>query len=219
METLIPTDYQKSIVVGLLFGDGYLYKNGRLQVEQSKNNQDYVIWLHKQLENLASGKISHVTRVHSKSKKKSYSCRFYTKSVWADLESIFYTRGAVDRKRKKIVPRNLEQLLNPTVLAIWFMDDGGKSQSTVKGAYINATSFSQQEQLEIQKAFLHVFGLKINIHRAGGNNQYNFYIPADSYWRFYKIVFPIMKLVPSMIYKLSIIKSLGLISPLVPWWA
>ena len=106
-------------------------------------------------------------------------------------------------KRRKVVPKNIEQLFNPIVLAIWFMDDGGKAQSTPKAAYINATSFSHEERLQIQKAFSHVFQLKINIHKAGGQNQYNFYIPADSYWPFYKIVYPLMMLVPSMTYKLS----------------
>ena len=85
------------------------------------------------------------------------------------------------------------------------MDDGGKSQSTPKAAYINATSFSPEEHVQIKNAFLNVFELKINIHKAGGNNQFNFYIPAESYSPFYKIVYPIIRLVPSMTYKLSII--------------
>ena len=204
MDMLLPTDHQKSIVIGLLLGDGYLYKNGRLQVEQSKEHEEYVIWLHSQLANLTSGEISPVTRVHPKTKRESFSCRFYSKTLFQDLESIFYT--TVGGKRKKVVPKNLEQLLNPTVLAIWFMDDGGKSQSTPKAAYINATSFSHEERLQIQKAFLQVFELNISIHKAGGNNQYNFYIPANSYWPFHKIVYPLMMLVPSMTYKLSILQ-------------
>ena len=63
----------------------------------------------------------------------------------------------------KIVPKNYEQLLNPILLAVWFMDDGGKSQSTPKAAYINATSFSPEERVQIKKAFLNVFELEINI--------------------------------------------------------
>lgn len=78
------------------------------------------------------------------------------------------------------------------------MDDGGKSQSTPKAAYGNATSFSPEEQMQIRKAFFNVFQLKINIHKAGGNNQFNFYIPAESYFPFYEIVYPLIKLVASM---------------------
>ena len=52
-------------------------------------------------------------------------------------------------KRKKIVPINLEAILDPVVLAIWFMDDGGKAQNTPKAAYINATSFTETERMQI----------------------------------------------------------------------
>ena len=207
------TQYKKSIVIGLLLGDGYLYPGGRLQVEQSIKNEEYLNWLYIQLQDLASGPISSVTRIHPKTKKCSYSRRFYTKSLFQDLESIFYmsTTGTGRIKRKKIVPKNLKQFLDPIVLAIWFMDDGGKSQSTPEGAYINATSFSQQERVEIQEAFLRVLNLKINIQKAGGNNQYNSYIPANSYDTFFQIVYPLMKFVPSMLYKLStILQSLNI---------
>ena len=176
-----------------------------MQVEQAAKQQEYVVWLHNQLNSLVSGNISQVRRVHSKTKKESFSCRFYTKKVFTELGSIFYTPEGTKTKRKKILPDNFEQLLNPIVLAIWFMDDGGKSQSTPKAAYINATSFSPEERVQIKKAFLSVFKLKINIHKAGGNNQFNFYIPAESYFPFYDIVYPIIRLVPSMTYKLSII--------------
>ena len=32
--------------------------------------------------------------------------------------------------------------MNPIALAVWFMDDGGKAQNTVRAFYINATSFN-----------------------------------------------------------------------------
>lgn len=98
---------------------------------------------------------------------------------------------------------NLEQLLDPIVLAIWFMDDGGKAQNTPKGAYINATSFTYQERVQIQQSFQNVFNLQITIQKAGGNKQYNFYIPANSYTQFYTLVSPTVLLVPTMMYKLA----------------
>jgi len=70
------------------------------------------------------------------------------------------------------------------------MDDGGKAQNTPRAAYINVTNFTSSERFLLQKAVLNVFGFKINIQKAGGNNQYNFYIPASSYERFYDIVSP-----------------------------
>jgi hypothetical protein len=198
---IFPTKHQHSIVIGHILGDGYLYKDGRLQVEQARSHEQYVLWLFDQLYSLVSGPISSVKRTHPKTKKESFSCRFYTKKIFLDLEAIFY-RNSFGTKRKKIVPTNLETLLDPVVLAIWFLDDGGKAQNTPKAAYINATSFSEAERTQIQTAFLNVFNLKINIQKAGGNNQWNFYIPTNSYDRFYMLVYPTVSLIPSMMYKL-----------------
>lgn len=83
------------------------------------------------------------------------------------------------------------------------MDDGGKAQNTPRAFYINATSFNKKERIWLQKALENVFGLKINIQKVGGNNQYNFYIPAASYDRFYQLVSPTVSLIPEMGYKLG----------------
>lgn len=83
------------------------------------------------------------------------------------------------------------------------MDDGGKAQNTRRAFYINATSFNDLERVLLQKAFQNVFGLKINIHKAGGNNQYNFYIPAAESEKFYQLVLPTVSSIPEMGYKLG----------------
>lgn len=194
------TSYQRSIVIRTILGDGYLYKDRRLQVEQSLQHQAYLKWLHAQLTTI-SGTISYVERTHPKNGKISKSCRFFTKKVFQDLQNVFYAE--IHGKKTKIIPKNLEQLLDPIVLAVWFMDDGGKAQNTPKGAYINATSFTHQERVQIQQVFQNVFNLKITIQKAGGNKQYNFYIPANSYTQFYTLVSPTVLLVPTMMYKLA----------------
>ena len=86
--------------------------------------------------------------------------------------------------------------MNPIALAVWFMDDGGKAQNTVRAFYINATSFNYSERILLQKVLQNVFNLKINIQKAGGNNQYNFYVPAAEYDKFYKLVSPTVLLIP-----------------------
>ena len=199
----IVTDYQKSIVFGYVLGDGYLYENGRLQVEQGSDQEEFVCWLYNQLGNVVSGEVKAVPKTQSVTKKQSYARRFYTKTVFQDFVSLFYIPGI---ERRKILPKNFEQFLDATVLAIWFMCDGTKYLSGKKGAYINATSFSEQEHSQIQQALKNVFGLTITIHKAGfsqsGNRQYNFYVTAGSYDKFYGIVYPIVSQVPSMLYKL-----------------
>lgn len=197
---------QQSIVTGLLLGDGYLYKNGRLQVEQSMKKEQYLKWLYSELSNLSGILRLKVERKHPKTGVSSFSCRFYTQKCFTNLESLFYSkpsRLSSLKKRRKIVPNQIEELLNPIALAVWFMDDGGKAQNTVRAFYINATSFNDSERILLQKALKTVFGLKINIQKAGGNNQYNFYIPAAEYEKFYQLVLPTVSLIPEMGYKLG----------------
>lgn len=194
------SSFQRSIVIGIILGDGYLYKDGRLQVEQSLARKPYVKWLHAQLSNI-SGNLSYAERTHPKTGNVSKSCRFYSKKLFHNLESVFYQQ--INGKRTKVLPKNLEEFLDPIVLAIWFMDDGGKAQNTPRGAYINASAFTAEEQRQVIEAFQSVFNLKIRTHKAGGNNQSNFYIPADSYTDFYNLVYPIISQVPSMLYKLA----------------
>lgn len=194
------SDLQNSICIGHVLGDGYLYKDGRLQVEQALKNKNYVQWSYAILSTIASGNISTASRIHPKTNKISYSCRFYTKKVFQEIESLFYTQ--TENGRKKIIPADLKDLLDPYVLAVWFMDDGGKAQNTPRAAYINVSCFTCKQHTQIQKALLDVFGLKVTIQKAGGNKQYNLYIPAGSYTLFHTLVYPIVKQVPDLMYKL-----------------
>lgn len=91
---------------------------------------------------------------------------------FTNLESIFYSKATSFKKRRKIVPNDIENFLNPIVLAVWFMDDGGKAQNTVRAFYINATSFNNSERILLQKALQNVFGLKINIQKAETNLRF-----------------------------------------------
>lgn len=192
---------QNSVCIGHVLGDGYLYKDERLQIQQASRNINYVKWSYTVLESLVSGKISNVARTHPKTGKNSYSCRFYTKKVFTKNESFFYIQ--TENGRKKIIPTNFQDLLDPCVLAVWFMDDGGKAQNTIRAAYINVTGFTCAQHTQIQKALMNVFGLKVTIQKAGGNKQYNVYIPAGSYTLFYNLVYPTIKQVPDMMYKLA----------------
>jgi hypothetical protein len=55
MSTKLPllTPRQESIAFGHVLGDGYLKKDGRLQVEQAQAKLSYVEWLHKEFSTIA----------------------------------------------------------------------------------------------------------------------------------------------------------------------
>ena len=71
--------------------------------------------------------------------------RFYTQCLpeITELFYRFYTNG------KKKVPDSL--VIDKLSLAVWFMDDGSKSRSSV---YLNTQQFSLEDQIKLQNILL-----------------------------------------------------------------
>lgn len=73
----------------------------------------------------------------------------------------------------KIVPSIIDQYLTPLALAIWIMDDGGKSGSGLKLA---TNSFSYSDCMLLTKVLYDNFNIKATVQKAGVSNQYHIYI-------------------------------------------
>lgn len=128
------TERQVSILLGKLLGDGSLRRktNTLLEINHSYKQKDYVFWLYNEFRDIVGAppilRISGVNRL---------SYRFTTLSV-PELNcyyDLFYQGG------QKVVPKSLR--LNPLSLAVWFMDDGSRSRSSV---YFNTQQFSVENQ-------------------------------------------------------------------------
>lgn len=197
---IAPTPFQRSVAVGTLLGDSYMTKRYALQIEHATQQAGYVEWKHSVFANVA-GKISDVRRTHSRTGVESTSKRFYTNRSFQDLEPLFYR--VEGKRRKKRVPPDARNMLDATALAVWYMDDGGKAQNTPKGAYINVTGFTEPERIVLRDAINDRFGLKAKLHSAGGNNQWNIYVPAESYDAFMEIVSPTVSQIPGILYKIG----------------
>lgn len=183
---------QEQLVIGTVLGDGYLYPNGRLQIEHQEKFKSYVLWKYKTLQSVVSGIPKRCVRFDKRTSKEYVSWRFYTKTVFQEYRNCFYPNG------KKVVPEEIFQLLvSPLALAVWFMDDGGRGAKTPKGLIISAAGFSSTEHILLKECLERNFKLIVNIHKNG-----QFYIPASSYECFYELVNPYI--VPSMRYKLPV---------------
>lgn len=111
------SEQQKSIIIGTLLGDGYIYKDKYggcyLEVKHSDIQRDYVFWLYEKLKNICPGK--------PKQRKDNNQWKFNTTTIkdLIELRNTFYPNG------KKIIPGNISEILvNSLSLAIWYMDDG-----------------------------------------------------------------------------------------------
>src|SRR5262249_52280898 len=122
------------------------------------------------------------------------SLRFYTKAVLKEFRNVFY------RDRKKIIPNELGDLLDPIATGVWFMDDGGRGARTPRGLVFNTSCYSEAEQIALQSIFAERFGVQVSIHKVGRGFQ--LYVRSKSFERFTSLISP--HIVPSMRYKLPI---------------
>jgi recombination protein RecA len=179
------TDNQRSIVVGSLLGDGSMRckTNALLEINHSSHQQGYVDWKYSQLENLV--------RTAPKLRRGNGSriaYRFTTLSLpqLTPIYREFYRDG------KKIVPK-LE--ITPLSLAVWFMDDGCKSRTSV---YLNTQQFEMASQLALTRMLHQQFNLKTTLNRD--KIYYRLRIAVASIGRFKQVVEPYV--LPEFRYKL-----------------
>jgi hypothetical protein len=106
---------QKDLLIGTLLGDGNLntgYKNFRLVIRHSLRQKNYVWRKYKLLKNwiLQKPKLSLQTN--------SIGFRTISHPQLTEYHQLFY------QNRRKIIPKFIGSLLNPFILAVWYMDDG-----------------------------------------------------------------------------------------------
>lgn len=189
---------QRELLVGLLLGDGHLEtqtdgRTYRLRVEHSEKQKEYLFWLYEQFKEWVpqepkkktrtDGRISYemVTVSHS-------AFRFYAHQYYVD--------------KKKGIPRLVHRWLTPVALAIWFMDDGSIKSSKHKTFNIHALGYSKKDLLRVQDVLERRFEITTALHKQR-NNSWRIYIPSESVEEFVTLVYPTMKHVPSMLYKLN----------------
>src|SRR3989344_1481374 len=197
-KTLKLTARQQDILVGLMLGDGhleqpYITPRARLKVEQRESVKEYVEWLYDNFQEWVRQSIR--TRVKSlKSTGKSY--RYYEFTTYAHPEflpyrQLFYPGG------KKVVPKNIEHMLTPLGLAVWFMDDGSIKSHECRGRIINTHSFTQNEVEQLCSVLGSKFQLQAWPRQQSDGVQ--IYISAKSADRLKEILTPYV--LPVMRYK------------------
>ena len=187
---------QHDIILGTLLGDGFLEKNGknfRLVIDHSLNQISYVKWLKSQLQDFKSSVVIK-KRFDSRVGKTYNHCILRTESsrLLDNYSEIVY-RG----KSKKMIPKNLPEIINGQILAIWIMDDGYK-RNDCNALRLNTQSFSYEEHKLIQKA-LQSISIESTIQRH--KNGFVIYIPSRSMNKIRETVNPYI--IPEMKYKIA----------------
>jgi hypothetical protein len=184
------TQFQKSVIIGSVLGDGYLRKlKGRtdafLEINHSMKAKDYVDWKYSVLKNISKSP----PRIRKIDEERT-AYRFFTcqHPELTKLYREFY------KDKKKIIPPKIN--LDRLILAVWFMDDGSKTKK--KDLYLNTQQFNIKDQKKLLFC-LRGLGIRARINRD--KKYYRIRIFKESIPTFVTLVTPFI--IPSMQYKIA----------------
>jgi len=185
------TQYQKSLIIGTMLGDGYLRiipgrSDAFLEVNHSFSQKQYVDWKFEKLKNICNSEPK--TRKGNGSR---IAYRFYTKQYpeLTEFYNNFYKNGY------KIVPNNLK--LDAVALSVWFMDDGSKCGNS--NFYLNTQQFDKNYQMKLLN-YLEKLDLRANLNRD--KNYYRVRFFSSSINKLKELLKE--NLIPSMYYKIGL---------------
>ncbi|HDH31586.1 MAG TPA: hypothetical protein ENH26_02315 [Candidatus Wolfebacteria bacterium] len=189
---------QRSIIIGMLLGDGHLetLNNGRtyrLKVEHSIKQKEYVKWLYEQFKDFTHQEPQ--ARIKNLKGKEFLSYGFTTYSI--GLFRFYAQQFYVDKK--KIMPKIIKKLLDPLSLAIWFMDDGSWKSNKHRTYIIHTLGYTKKELVLVKEVIEQKFGIIVGIHKQ--YNKWRLYVYSDSAKQFKNLIESYV--IPSMKYKLG----------------
>ena len=191
------TSRQKQILVGSLLGDAHIeipYRPnvGRLKIEHSYKQKDYVDWLYNEFKEWVRTPPNKRTKTSWDKKQINYCFTTYTHNELGVFAQRFY------KNKLKIIPKNLETDLTPLSLAIWYMDDGSVKSSRHKGIFLNTQAFSLRDIGRLQQVLKKRFSIDSSTRKD--KNGMQIYISSNSAERFIGAIKPYV--IISMVYKI-----------------
>lgn len=175
---------QQEVLIGCILGDAYISPLGKIRIEQSVKQREYIRWKFNELSSISypakPGEIIHV--LHGS--KEYHSVFFLLMQYFRVWRAIFYDG------KSKIFPSNLP--LSPLTLAVWYMDDGCW---TGKKCLISTESFKGKYREFMQEALRKQHGILTIV----GKNE-KLIIRKKSHAKFFSLIAP--HIIPSMKYKL-----------------
>ncbi|MEA2715231.1 MAG: hypothetical protein QOG91_259 [Candidatus Parcubacteria bacterium] len=183
------TQTQRSIIIGSVLGDGYLRivpkrKNAFLEINHTFHQKEYVDWKYSMLEPICrSGPVV----------RKGNGCRVAYRFTTRQSEEISEIYRRFYRDRRKFIPDDL--ILDPLMLAVWYMDDGSICGKSI---YLNTQQFDSEDQ---RKCILLLKMLNIESTLNRDKIYWRIRIRTASASGFFNLISPYVT--PSMQYKLS----------------
>lgn len=198
---------QKRLLIGMLIGDGTITNHPDYKIDHSESQLEYLNW---KLDLLNKAGIKNTGLKKYKSSagfnkgETVYRVRVSTNMTIKALRRSIY-------KPNKIITRRLLNWLTAREIAIWFMDDGSinvntsKQRSSIKHTILIATCVEQNVADMIVEYFKEVWNIQFRIFPEQGKKKLTYSIATTSEEeckKFNNLVYPYVKEVPSLLYKL-----------------
>jgi LAGLIDADG DNA endonuclease family len=196
-----------SILIGLMLGDGHLYKssptsNSRFEISFGKDRMLFANRIGKLFNEYSNTGIRVIPVKGTSFFSLKVNFRFKTKTlpIFNSYHNIFYEANNESWKYTKIVPHNILDLMDSTVLAYLIMTDGNfdKARNRVR-IYTNSYSKADVERLAL------AINTNLNIYVGvlhDRKNQWILTIGAKQLILLREIVSPHFE--PSMLYRIGI---------------
>ena len=195
---------QKSLLIGLLIGDGTISSNFVFKLSHSIEQKEYLEWKVKLLDKF---------KIKNNGIKEYISTCGYNigKGVLYSQMSVIPTIKALRRTvyiPKKTITRKLLNWLTPLEIAIWYMDDGhinvntSKQRSSIQHTIKIATCVDESTVEVIIQYFLDIWNIKFRKFPEGKNTFSIASSSEEDYSKFVNLIKPFVEQVPSMLYKI-----------------
>ena len=195
---------QKSLLIGLLIGDGTISSNFVFKLSHSVEQREYLEWKVKLLDKF---------QIKNNGIKEYISTCVYNigKGVLYSQMSVIPTIKALRRTvyiPKKTITRKLLNWLTPLEIAIWYMDDGhinvntSKQRSSIQHTIKIATCVDESTVEVIIQYFLDIWNIKFRKFPEGKNTFSIASSSEEDYSKFVNLIKPFVEQVPSMLYKI-----------------
>ncbi len=199
------TKIAKNIIVGSLLGDGHITTGGYFSEKHSEKQMDYLQFKSDILKNIHSNQVMEYSeKIDDRSGKiiKTYALRTITHSFLIKMRKEWYQNTV------KILPKNIQSIMNRQILAIWYMDDGStdwcyrngtkKYKNQKPSCKICSESFTLEENMQLIDVLKNKFNLNAKILNIGENKNRLYFSTIESE-KLIKLISPFM--VDSMKYK------------------
>lgn len=145
------------ILIGIMLGDGHIYKssptsNSRFEISFGKDRESFANWVGDLFKDYSQNGIQKIYYNNDIFNPK-FGYRFKTQSlsIFNFYHNLFYKRDNNLWKYKKIVPENINEIMNSTVLAYLIMSDGNFDNSR-KRIRIYTNSYSKLEVTKLAES-------------------------------------------------------------------